>query len=55
MNGKVNEVVKEFNRFIRKYFNSLISDIIKYYLENYKEEDINILILKKINKNYGGE
>ena len=55
MNGKANEAVKEFNRFIRKYPNSPTSDIIKYYLENYKEEDINTLISKKINKNYGGE
>ena len=55
MNGKANGAVKEFNRFIRKYPNSPTSDIIKYYLENYKEEDINTLISKKINKNYGGE
>ena len=55
MNGKANEAVKEFNRFIKKYPNSPTSDIIKYYLENYKEEDINTLISKKINKNYGGE
>ena len=55
MNGKANDAVKEFNRFIRKYPNSPTSDIIKYYLENYKEEDINTLISKKINKNYGGE
>ncbi|ALF24253.1 tetratricopeptide repeat protein [Fusobacterium nucleatum] len=55
MDGKANEAVKEFNRFIRKYPNSPTSDIIKYYLENYKEEDINTLISKKINKNYGGE
>ena len=55
MNGKANGSVKEFNRFIRKYPNSPTSDIIKYYLENYKEEDINTLISKKINKNYGGE
>ena len=55
MNGKANEAVKEFNRFIRKYPNSPTSDIIKYYLENYKEENINTLISKKLNKNYGGE
>ena len=55
MNGKANEAVKEFNRFIKKYPNSPTSDIIKYYLENYKEEDINTLVSKKINKNYGGE
>ena len=55
MNGKANEEVTEFNRFIRKYPNSPTTDIIKYYLENYKEEDINTLILKKLNKNYEGE
>ena len=55
MNGKANDAVKEFNRFIKKYSNSPTSDIIKYYLENYKEEDINTLISKKLNKNYEGE
>ena len=55
MNGKANEAVKEFNRFIKKYPNSPTSDIIKYYLENYKEENINTLISKKLNKNYEGE
>ena len=55
MNGKANEAVKEFNRFIKKYPNSPTSDIIKYYLENYKEEDIDTLISKKLNKNYEGE
>ena len=55
MNGKANDAVKEFNRFIKKYPNSPTSDIIKYYLENYKEENINTLISKKLNKNYEGE
>ena len=55
MNGKANDAVKEFNRFIKKYSNSPTSDIIKYYLENYKEENINTLISKKLNKNYEGE
>ena len=55
MNGKANDAVKEFNRFIKKYPNSPTSDIIKYYLENYKEEDIDTLISKKLNKNYEGE
>ena len=50
MNGKANDAVKEFNRFIKKYPNSPTSDIIKYYLENYKEEDIDTLISKKLNK-----
>ncbi|WP_338947186.1 tetratricopeptide repeat protein [Fusobacterium canifelinum] len=52
MNGKANEAVTELNRFIRKYPNSPTTDIIKYYLENYKEEDINTLISKKLNKNF---
>ncbi|WP_339067082.1 tetratricopeptide repeat protein [Fusobacterium animalis] len=55
MNGKANDAVKEFNRFIKKYPNSPTSEIIKYYLENYKEEDIDTLISKKLNKNYEGE
>ena len=55
MNGKANDAVKEFNRFIKKYPNSPTTEIIKYYLENYKEEDINTLISKKLNKNYEGE
>ena len=55
MNGKANDAVKEFNRFLKKYPNSPTSDIIKYYLENYKEEDIDTLISKKLNKNYEGE
>ena len=55
MNGKADGAVKEFNRFIRKYPNSPTSDIIKYYLENYKEENINTLISKKLNKNYEGK
>ncbi|QQS86891.1 tetratricopeptide repeat protein [Fusobacterium canifelinum] len=55
MNGKANDAVKEFNRFIRKYPNSPTSDIIKYYLENYKEEDISILISKKLDKGFKGE
>ncbi|WP_339002636.1 hypothetical protein KST09_06745 [Fusobacterium animalis] len=55
MNGKANDAVKEFNRFIKKCPNSPTSDIIKYYLENYKEEDIDTLISKKLNKNYEGE
>ena len=31
MNGKANDAVREFNRFIKKYPNSPTSDIIKYY------------------------
>jgi len=55
MNGKADGAVKEFNRFIRKYPNSPTSDIIKYYLENYKEEDISTLISKKLDKGFKGE
>ena len=55
MNGKANEEVTEFNRFIKKYPNSPTSDIIKYYLENYKEEDIDTLISKKLDKGFKGE
>lgn len=55
MNGKANDAVKEFNRFIKKYPNSPTTEIIKYYLENYKEEDINAIISKKLDKIYKGE
>ena len=55
MNGKANDAVREFNRFIKKYPNSPTSDIIKYYLENYKDENINTLISKKLNKGFRGE
>ena len=54
-NGKINEDVKELNRFKNKYPNSPTSDIIKYYLENYKEEDISTLISKKLDKSFKGE
>ena len=54
-NGKTNEVLKQYNNFIKKYPNSPTTEIIKYYLENYREEDIRELILKKLNKNYEGE
>ena len=46
-NGKINEGVKELNRFINKYPNSPTSVIIKYYLENYKNEDINDILADK--------
>ena len=54
-NGKINEDFKELNRFKNKYPNSPTSDIIKYYLENYKEEDISTLISKKLDKGFKGE
>ncbi|ATV63763.1 hypothetical protein [Fusobacterium pseudoperiodonticum] len=47
-NGKTNEVLKQYNNFIKKYPNSPTTKIIKYYLENYREEDIRELILKKL-------
>ena len=49
-NGKINEGVKELNRFINKYPNSPTTEIIKYYLENYKDEDIDQVISKKLNE-----
>ena len=39
-NGKINKDVKELNRFKNKYPNSPTTEIIKYYLENYKNEEI---------------
>ena len=46
-NGKINEGVKELNRFINKYPNSPTTEIIKYYLENYKNENINDMLVDK--------
>ena len=46
-NGKINEDVKELNRFIKKYPNSPTTEIIKYYLENYKNENINDMLADK--------
>ena len=46
-NGKINEEVKELNRFINKYPNSPTTEIIKYYLENYKNENINDMLVDK--------
>ena len=46
-NGKINEGVKELNRFINKYPNSSTTEIIKYYLENYKNEDIRDMLADK--------
>lgn len=50
INGKINEGVKELNKFINKYPNSPTTEIIKYYLENYKDEDIDQVISKKLNE-----
>ncbi len=46
-NGKINEGVKELNRFIKKYPNSPTTELIKYYLENYKNDDINDMLADK--------
>ena len=46
-NGKINEGVKELNRFKNKYPNSPTTEIIKYYLENYKNEDIKDMLADK--------
>ena len=46
-NGKINKDVKELNRFKNKYPNSPTTEIIKYYLENYKNDDINDMLADK--------
>ena len=46
-NGKINEDVKELNRFKNKYPNSPTTELIKYYLENYKNDDINDMLADK--------
>ena len=46
-NGKINEGLKELNRFKNKYPNSPTTEIIKYYLENYKNEDIRDMLADK--------
>ena len=51
-NGKTNEVLKQYNNFIKKYPNSPTTEIIKYYLENYKNEDINDILADKIEEIY---
>ena len=48
MNGKANDAVKEFNRFIKKYPNSPTTEIIKYLQKNYQNKDIQSVIYKKI-------
>ena len=50
INGSPNKNIKELNRFIEKYPNSPTTEIIKYYLENYKDEDIDQVISKKLNE-----
>ena len=48
LSEKSNEAIKELNRFINKYPNSPTTEIIKYYLENYRNENINTIILEKL-------
>ena len=50
INGSPNKNIKELNRFANKYPNSPTTEIIKYYLENYKDEDIDQVISKKLNE-----
>ncbi|BET15231.1 hypothetical protein [Fusobacterium vincentii] len=50
INGSLNKNIKELNRFANKYPNSPTTEIIKYYLENYKDEDIDQVISKKLNE-----
>ena len=44
--------LKEFNRFIEKYPDSPTVELIKYYLENYKNKDIEALLNEKIDKEF---
>ncbi len=52
INGRSNRAVEELNRFIKKYPNSPTTKIIKFYLENYKNEDINDILADKIEEIY---
>lgn len=44
------ENMKEFNRFMEKYPNSSTVELIKYFLENYQNDNIQELIQNKIKK-----
>ena len=44
------ENMKEFNRFMEKYPNSPTVELIKYFLENYQNDNIQELIQNKIKK-----
>ena len=44
--------LKEFNRFIEKYPDSPTVELIKYYLENYKNKDVETLLNEKIDKEF---
>ena len=47
-NSIVGENKEEFNRFMKKYPNSPTVELIVYFLENYKDDDINTKISDKI-------
>lgn len=47
------ENMKEFNRFIKKYPNSPTVELIKYFLENYQNENIYKLVHGKIIEKFG--
>lgn len=47
------ENMKEFNRFMEKYPNSPTVELIKYFLENYQNEDIYELVREKISEKFG--
>ena len=47
------ENMKEFNRFMEKYPNSPTVELIKYYLENYENENIYELVREKISEKFG--
>ena len=49
------ENMKEFNRFMEKYPNSSTVELIKYYLENYENENIYELVREKISEKFGNK
>ena len=44
--------LKEFNRFIEKYPDSPTVELIKFYLENYKNIDVDTMLNEKIDKEF---
>ena len=49
----IEENMKEFNRFMKKYPNSPTVELIKYYLENYENENTYELVREKISEKFG--
>ena len=47
--------LKEFNRFIEKYPDSPTVELVKFYLENYKNDDINDMLVDKIVEIYNNK